>query len=42
MSGYLDEIAKIENRKEELALPWISKPFNNDEFLSKVKSLLIN
>jgi signal transduction histidine kinase len=42
MSGYADEIAKIENRKEELSLPWISKPFNNDEFLSKVESLLMN
>ncbi|MFQ5867779.1 MAG: response regulator [bacterium] len=40
ISGYADEIAKIENHKEELALPWIIKPFNNEEFLLKVKALL--
>lgn len=39
MSGYKDEIMKIQEN-EELALPWILKPFKNDEILSKIQSLL--
>jgi len=40
MSGYAEEIEKIKDKKEELALSWISKPFDNQEFLSKIKSSL--
>lgn len=39
MSGYLDELEKIESQ-EELALPCISKPFDNEDFLSKVRILV--
>jgi Signal transduction histidine kinase len=41
MSGYAEEIAKIEYNQQELALPWISKPFRNEDFLALIKSLLI-
>jgi len=40
MSGYPEEIEKIRTKQEELYLPWISKPFDNEEFLSKVDSML--
>jgi CheY-like chemotaxis protein len=40
MSGYAEEIEKIKGKKEELALSWISKPFDNQEFLFKIKSAL--
>ena len=39
MSGYMDELEKIESR-EELALPCISKPFDSEDFLSKVRILV--
>lgn len=39
MSGYTDELEKIENQ-EELALPCISKPFDSEDFLSKVRILV--
>jgi signal transduction histidine kinase len=42
ITGYKEEIEKIESKKQELALPWISKPFNNEEFLSKVRLMLVN
>jgi len=40
MTGYKEEAEKIESRKEGLGLPWLSKPFNYEEFIAKVKSLL--
>ena len=40
ITGYREEIEKIKNQREELALPWLSKPFNREEFLSKIRSLL--
>jgi len=40
MSGYADEIERIENRKQEWALPWIAKPFDTKTFLAKVISII--
>jgi DNA-binding response OmpR family regulator len=40
MSGYAEEIAKIECNRQESALPWISKPFRNEDFLALIRSLL--
>ncbi len=40
ITGYREELERIESRKDELDLPWLSKPFERDEFLSKVRSLL--
>ena len=40
MSGYEEEIKKIRAEKCELDLPWISKPFSNEEFLSRVRGLV--
>ncbi|MFH1640590.1 MAG: response regulator [Candidatus Omnitrophota bacterium] len=40
ITGYKEEAEKIESQKEKLALPWLSKPFETEEFLSKVKSSL--
>jgi len=40
MSGYIDELDKIKSQSEKSILPWISKLFNKDEFLSKASSLL--
>ncbi len=39
MSGYQDEILKIKDN-HKWALPWIMKPFKNDDFIFLVKSLL--
>ncbi len=40
ITGYKEEADKIESRKEELSLPWISKPFDNGEILHQVRTLL--
>jgi len=40
ISGYIDEIEKLKIQEEKGALPWLLKPFDNDEFISKVKSML--
>jgi len=39
MSGHMDELEKIESQ-QDLALPCISKPFDNEDFLSKVRILV--
>ncbi|MBU0633646.1 MAG: PAS domain S-box protein [Candidatus Omnitrophica bacterium] len=39
MSGFEDEIAKI-GRDNRLAVPWILKPFKNEELLLQVNNLL--
>jgi len=40
MSGYADEIERIENRRQEWALPWIAKPFDTKTFLAKVIGII--
>ena len=40
MSGYAEEIEKIDREKEKLALPWISKPFKNEELLRQIDMLV--
>ncbi|MFH1379196.1 MAG: ATP-binding protein, partial [bacterium] len=40
MSGFTEEIDKIQNQHDKNFLPWLIKPFERDEFLSKVRSLV--
>jgi len=40
ISGYEEELGKIKASEGELALPWISKPFNSEDFIAKVEALV--